>query len=41
MVLCEFKIELGVVWGVLGRFGVVWVWGLSMDPFLSVFRYTL
>ena len=24
MVLCWFEIELGVVWGVLGRFGVVW-----------------
>ena len=23
MVLCGFEIELGVVWGVLGRFGVV------------------
>ena len=24
MELCGFEIELGVVWGVLGRFGVVW-----------------
>ena len=30
MVLCGFEIELVVVWGSFGRFGVVW--GHSMNP---------
>ena len=37
MVLYGFEIELGMVWGVLGRFGVFWG-GLG---WFGVFQWTL